>query len=89
MLVCGVWCVGVWVCGVSHLDHQHDLHVVQTVQTQVIYEVGLGLQLVVINLVKQVEDEHHSAIGKSIFGIKVHDRYLSWIYWRLRGSAPL
>ena len=63
MLVwCVVWCGG-WV--VSHLDHQHDLHVVQTVQAQVIYEVRLGLQLVVINLVKQVEDEHHSAIGKS------------------------
>ena len=37
---------------VSHLNHQHDLHVVQAVQTKVINEVRLGLQLVVINLVK-------------------------------------
>ena len=36
-----------------------DLHMVQAVQSQVFDEVGLSRQLVIVYLVKEIEDQHH------------------------------
>ena len=73
----------------TDLNHQHDLHVVQTVQTKIVNKVRLHVKFPVINLVKQVEDEHHSAQEELLQPQHHSESHLSWIYWRLRGSLPL
>ena len=43
------------------LHSNDDLHMVEAVQPQVLDEVGIRRQLLIVDLVKQVEDEHHPA----------------------------
>ena len=43
------------------LHSNDDLHMVEAIQPQVLDEVGIRRQLLVVDLVKQVEDEHHPA----------------------------
>ena len=46
-----------------------DLHMVQAVQSQVFDEVGLSCQLVIVYLVKEIEDQHHPD-GEKQWGVK-------------------
>ena len=43
------------------LHSNDDLHMVEAVQSQVLDEVGIRRQLLIVDLVKQVEDEHYPA----------------------------
>ena len=43
------------------LHSNDDLHMVEAVQPQVLDEVGIRRQLLIVDLVKQVEDQHHPA----------------------------
>ena len=43
------------------LHSNDDLHMVEAVQPQVLDKVGIRRQLLIVDLVKQVEDEHHPA----------------------------
>ena len=43
------------------LHGNNDLHMIEAVQPQVLDEVGIRRQLLIVDLVKQVEDQHHPA----------------------------
>ena len=43
------------------LHSNNDLHMIEAVQPQVLDEVGIRRQLLIVDLVKQVEDQHHPA----------------------------
>ena len=43
------------------LHGNDDLHMVEAVQPQVLDKVGIRRQLLIVDLVKQVEDQHHPA----------------------------
>ena len=43
------------------LHSNNDLHMVEAVQSQILDEVGIRRQLLIVDLVKQVEDQHHPA----------------------------
>ena len=51
------------------LHSNDDLHMVQAVQSQVFDEVGLSRQLVIVYLVKEIEDQHHPD-GEKQWGVK-------------------
>ena len=48
------------------LHSNNDLHMIEAVQPQVLDEVGIRGQLLIVDLVKQVEDEHHPARNNTI-----------------------
>ena len=48
------------------LHSNNDLHMIEAVQPQVLDEVGIRRQLLIVDLVKQVEDEHHPARNNTI-----------------------
>ena len=43
------------------LHSNDDLNMIEAVQPQVLDEVGIRRQLLIVDLVKQVEDQHHPA----------------------------
>ena len=44
----------------SYLNHKHNFHVIETVKTEIIDEVGIQGQLRVVNFVKEIQHQHDS-----------------------------
>jgi len=71
------------------LHGNDNFHMVQAVQAQVLDEVRLWSQLFIVNLVKEIEHQHHPLLNE-FKGIGLRSRHLSHLcHWRHTGGQHI